>query len=76
MAERVFAGKLQRAGFADVWVAAAGATLFLKGTESLFGLYLREFATLNVFPEPVTPSSTWCLAPFRMPSVICLIACG
>ena len=33
--------------FADVWVAALGATLFLKGSESLFGLYLREFASLN-----------------------------
>lgn len=33
--------------FAEVWVAALGATLFLKGFVSLFGLYLREFASLN-----------------------------
>jgi Ca2+-transporting ATPase len=33
--------------FAEVWVAALGATLSLKGSESLFPLYLREFASLN-----------------------------
>lgn len=33
--------------FAEVWVAAAYATALLRATESLFVVYLKEFATLN-----------------------------
>lgn len=33
--------------FAEVWVAAACATILLKAAESLFGIYLRQFASLN-----------------------------
>jgi YihY family inner membrane protein len=33
--------------FAQVWVAALCATILLKATESLFVLYLKDFATLN-----------------------------
>jgi Ca2+-transporting ATPase len=33
--------------FAEVWVAAAWATVLLKTTESLFGIYLRDVASLN-----------------------------
>ena len=33
--------------FAEVWVAALWATILLKAAESLFGVYLREFASLN-----------------------------
>jgi Ca2+-transporting ATPase len=34
--------------FAEVWVGAACATVLLKATESLFGMYLRDVASLNV----------------------------
>ena len=33
--------------FAEVWVAAACATVLLQMTESLFDVYLKHFATLN-----------------------------
>ena len=33
--------------FAEVWVAAACATVLLQTTESLFAVYLKHFATLN-----------------------------
>jgi Ca2+-transporting ATPase len=33
--------------FAEVWVGAAWATVLLKATESLFGIYLRDVASLN-----------------------------
>ena len=33
--------------FAQVWVAAVGATVLLRAAESLFVIYLRNFATLN-----------------------------
>ena len=33
--------------FAEVWVAALGATVLLRGAESLFVIYLKDFATLN-----------------------------
>lgn len=33
--------------FAEVWVAAACATVLLQTTESLFVVYLKHFATLN-----------------------------
>jgi Ca2+-transporting ATPase len=33
--------------FAEVWVGAAWATVLLKATESLFGIYLRDIASLN-----------------------------
>src|SRR5687767_14003381 len=34
------------------------------------------FATVNVFPEPVTPSSTWWRLPARAPAVSASIAAG
>jgi Ca2+-transporting ATPase len=33
--------------FAEVWVAALAATVLLRVIESLFVIYLRDFATLN-----------------------------
>jgi Ca2+-transporting ATPase len=33
--------------FAEVWVAALAATVLLRVSESLFVIYLRDFATLN-----------------------------
>jgi YihY family inner membrane protein len=33
--------------FAQVWVAALCATILLRATESLFVIYLKDFATLN-----------------------------
>lgn len=33
--------------FAEVWVGAAWATILLKTTDSLFGIYLRNVASLN-----------------------------
>src|SRR3990170_3160109 len=42
------------------------------------GFWIRSttFAMVKVLPEPVTPRSTWCLFPFRRPSVSLSIACG
>jgi YihY family inner membrane protein len=37
----------RRTRFAEIWFGALWATLFLKAFASLFGLYLREFASLN-----------------------------
>jgi Ca2+-transporting ATPase len=34
--------------FADVWAASLCATVLLRGSESLFAIYLADFATLNV----------------------------
>jgi YihY family inner membrane protein len=34
--------------FAEVWTAALCATLLLRASESLFVIYLKDFATLNV----------------------------
>src|SRR5262245_40070975 len=34
------------------------------------------FATVKVFPDPVTPSSTWCCELANNPSVSFAIACG
>jgi Ca2+-transporting ATPase len=33
--------------FAEVWAAALCATIFLRASESLFVIYLKDFATLN-----------------------------
>jgi Ca2+-transporting ATPase len=33
--------------FAEVWVAALGTTVLLRAAESLFIIYLKDFATLN-----------------------------
>jgi hypothetical protein len=33
-------------------------------------------ATVNVFPEPVTPSKVWFFAPDKIPAVNFLMACG
>jgi YihY family inner membrane protein len=37
----------RRTRFAEVWTGALCATLLLLAAESLFGIYLRHFATLN-----------------------------
>jgi Ca2+-transporting ATPase len=37
----------RRTRFAEVWVAALAATVLLRVGESLFVIYLRDFATLN-----------------------------
>jgi Ca2+-transporting ATPase len=37
----------RRTRFAEVWVAAACATVLLRTTESLFVVYLEHFAPLN-----------------------------
>lgn len=41
-----------------------------------FWMFWRTFATVNVFPEPVTPRSVWNLEFCFRPSVNCLIASG
>ena len=38
--------------------------------------FLMMFAIVNVLPEPVTPSNTWCFMPFSSPSVSFAMAWG
>ena len=37
----------RRTRFAEVWAAALCATVLLRASESLFVIYLKDFATLN-----------------------------
>ena len=41
-----------------------------------FFTLVMTLATVNVLPEPVTPSNVWCLRPFSRPVASFSIACG
>jgi hypothetical protein len=57
MAERVFAGKLQRAGFADIWVG--GQRPFGIDQAALYPLFTPEVIQVMRQTSRPSTSTTW-----------------
>jgi hypothetical protein len=75
VADEVFDGVVRKKTF-ELGVKLRGERFVVRNDERGLVHVPMTLATVNVLPEPVTPSSVWCFAPDKMPSVSFAIACG